>query len=233
MKTLFVSLLLTVASLRTGLAQDCLGFTFKKGASFEMGIFNAKDKPTGKIQYEVKDVQKEGTSTILDMSAIFQDDKGKQRPPFTIRYTCTGNELVADMSGMMQAMQTTAMKDAEMKLKTNKLVYPGKFSVGQKLSDGQMEVEMVSSGSTMMTMNMAMTNRQVEGQESLTTPAGTFNTYKITSDLNYESRVMGIPIRNALKTVAYRAENQILDVKSETYNKNGKLMGYTMLTKAQ
>ncbi|MBD2703013.1 hypothetical protein IC229_20370 [Spirosoma sp. BT702] len=233
MRTLFVALLLTVAVLRNGLAQDCLGFTFKKGASFEMSTFSAKDKPTGKIQYEVKDVKKEGPSTIIDMMAVFQDDKGNQRPPFNIRYTCTGNELIADMSGMMQAMQTTAMKDAEMKMKANKLVYPGKFSVGQKLSDGQMEVEMVSSGSTMMTMNMVMTNRQVEGQESLTTPAGTFSTYKITSDTSFESRVMGIPIRNSMKTVSYRAENQILDVKAETYNKNGKLMGYTLLTKAQ
>ncbi|GAB3999452.1 hypothetical protein GCM10028807_49690 [Spirosoma daeguense] len=232
MRTLIASLLLTLSLLRTGLAQDCLGITFKQGASFEMSMFNAKDKPTGKVLYEVKDVHKEGGSTVIEMSTIVQDARGKSQAPAIIRYTCTGTELLADMSGMMQSMQNSGLKDSEMKLKINKLAYPAKFSVGQKLTDGQMEAEMVSSGTAMMTMNMTMTNRQVEGQESLTTPAGTFNTYKITADTNFESRVMGMPIRNSMKTIAYRAENQILDVRSETYNKSGKLMGYTLLTKA-
>lgn len=205
--------------------------TFKSGMNFEMSTFSAKDKPTGKITYQVKDVHQEGGSTIMDITAQFADEKGKQRPPYTIHYTCTGSELVADMSGMMQSMQANAMKDAEMKLKTNKLVYPGKLSVGQKLSDGQMEAEMTSNGSTMMTMNMMMSNRHVESKAPVTTAAGAFDTYKIVSDMSFESRVMGIPIRNAMQVVSYRVDNQIFDIKSETYNKGGKLLGYTLLTK--
>ncbi|GAB3950418.1 hypothetical protein GCM10028805_28410 [Spirosoma harenae] len=206
--------------------------TFKAGSSFELSHFSAKDKLTGKVAYQVKDVRKEGGSTIIDISAQFEDEKGKQRPPYLIHYTCTGNELIADMSGMLQSMQASTMKDMEMKLKTNKLVFPGKLSVGQKLSDGQMEAEMVNSGNTMANMSMTMANRQVEGKESITTPAGTFDAYKITSDVNFENRVMGIPIRNAMKVISYRTDNQVLDIKSETYNKNGKLMGYSLLTKA-
>lgn len=83
----------------------------------------------------------------------------------------------------------------------------------------------------MMTMSMAMTNRKVDGQESITTPAGTFNAYKITSDVAFDNRAMGIPIRSTMKTVSYRTNDLLFDVKSETYNKNGKLMGYTLLSK--
>ncbi|MBD2751343.1 TapB family protein [Spirosoma validum] len=232
MKVLVFLLLIITTITSKGWAQDCLGMTLKAGTSYEMSTFNAKDKPTGKISYQVKDVHKEGSSTVMDITAQFEDEKGKQRTPYVIHYTCTGNELIADLSGMMQSMQATAMKDAEMKLKSNKLVYPGKLSVGQKLSDGQMEAEMVSNGNTMMNMNMVMSNRQVESKAPITTPAGTFDTYKIKSDMSFESRVMGIPIRNSMQVVSYRVDSQIFDIKSETYNKNGKLMGYTLLTKA-
>ncbi|GAB3886846.1 hypothetical protein GCM10028825_16780 [Spirosoma agri] len=210
-----------------------MGMTLKSGMSFEMSMFSGKDKPTGKVLYQVKDVHQEGKSTVMDIIAQFQDEKGNQRPPYPIHYTCTGDELIADLSGMAQGMQSS-MKDMEMRLKTNKLVYPGKFSVGQKLADGQMEADMLSNGSTMMTMNMTVNNRQVEGQQSITTPAGTFDTYKITSDMNFDNRMMSIPIpiRGTMHIVSYRASNQLLDVKSETYNKNGKLMGYTLLSKA-
>ncbi|GAB2601548.1 TapB family protein [Spirosoma areae] len=232
MKTLFFSLLLLAGAFRYGYAQDCLGMTFKAGMGFELSHFNPKDKPIGKVIYQVKDVHKEGSSTVMDITAQFEDEKGKQRPPYMIHYTCTGNELVADMSGMMQAMQSNGPKDMEMKLKTNKLVYPGKLSVGQKLSDGQMEAEMTSNGNTMMNMSMTMANRQVESKEALTTPAGKFDAYKVSSDMSFENKVMGIPIRNSMRVVSYRADNQLFDIKSETYNKNGKLMGYSLLTKA-
>ena len=232
MKTFIISLWISVVMLTAGRAQDCLGVTFKTGMNYELSLFNAKDKPTGKIVYRVKDVRREGPSTVMDIAAQFEDEKGKRQTPYTIHYTCTGDELVADMSGMMQAMQNSGMKDMEMRLKTNQLIYPGKLSVGQKLADGHMETEMLSKGSTMMTMNMTMSNRQVESKDPITTPAGTFDTYKVTSDMSFENRMMGIPIRGTMRTVSYRAANQLFDVKSETYNKSGKLMGYSLLSKA-
>ncbi len=231
MKTLLFSLFLAAITLSNNQAQDCMGVTFKTGMSFELSQFNAKDKAIGKIVYQVKDVHKEGGSTIMDISAQFEDEKGKQRPPYSIHYSCTGNELTADMSGMMQAMQSGGMKDMEMKLKSNKLIYPGKLSVGQKLSDGQMEVEMGNNGTAMMNMSMTMANRLVESKAPITTPAGTFDAYKITSDMNMENKVMGMPIRSTMHIISYRADNQIFDIKSETYNKSGKLMGYSLLTK--
>ena len=232
MKAIFFLLICLIAPTSYCVAQDCLGMTFKSGMNYELSTFNAKDKPTGKLMYMVKDVRREGGSTVMNITARFEDEKGKQQPPYTIQYTCTGDELVADMSGMMQSMQS-GLKDAEMRLKSNRLVYPSKLSVGQILADGRMETEMLSKGTTLMTMSMTMSNRQVESKSPVTTPAGTFDAYKVTSDMNFENRMMGIPVRGTIRTVSYRAANQLFDVKSETYNKSGKLMGYTLLTKAQ
>ncbi len=230
MQFLTISLLVFFSSIVCR-AQSCMGFTFKTGTSYELATFSGKDKPTGRINYHVDNVKTQGGSTTMDITATFSEESGKQRPPYTIHYTCTGNELIADMSGMMQGMPGLGSKDMEMKLKANRLAYPGKLSVGSKLSDGQMEADMLSGGNSMMTMNMTMTNRQVNSQESITTPAGTFNAYKITADISLDNRAMGIPIRSSLKSVSYRTNELLFDVKSETYNKNGKLMGYTMLSK--
>ena len=232
MRTLFITLLISSLSAVTCLVQDCMGITFKSGMNYELSMFNAKDKPTGKIMYQVTDVRRDGPATVMDITAQFQDEKGKQQPSYVIHYTCTGSELAADMSGMMQSMQNSGMKDMEMRMKASKLVYPGKMSVGQTLADGQMEAEMLSKGTTMMTMNMTMSNRQIESKAPVTTPAGTFDAYKVTSDMSFENRVMGIPIRGTMRMVSYRADNQLFDVKSETYNKGGKLMGYSLLSKA-
>ncbi|QKZ12266.1 hypothetical protein [Spirosoma sp. KUDC1026] len=231
MKFLLVSLFFSIATMLASRAQDCLGISLKQGSGFEMLNYNAKDKPIGKVKYQVTSVSKENGATIVNIQAQMEDDKGKQQPPYTIKYTCTGNELIADMSGLFQSMQQSNLKNSEMKLKANQLVYPGKLSPGQKLADGTMEAEMTTNGSMTMTMVMNITNRLVDGKESITTPAGTFDAYKVTSDMNTESRIMGMPIRATMKTVSYRANNQIFDVKTETYNKSGKLMGYSVLSK--
>lgn len=230
MKPLFFCIIFLCCA-TIGRAQDCLGYTFKPGTNLEMSTFSAKDKLTSKIAYQIKDVRKEGGSTVVDITVQIQDEKGKQQAPYNVRYTCTGDELIADMSGMMASMSNTMGKDMEMRMKTNELAYPGKLSVGQTLRDGKMEAEMYNNGSRMVEMTMTMNNRKVESTESLTTPAGTFPTYKISSDMNMENRVMGMPIRTTMRVVSYRADNQLLDVKSETYNKSGKLMGYTLLTR--
>ncbi len=226
---MFVAVLMIAGQIDSR-AQDCLGMTFKAGMNFELTMYNPKDQPIGKIGYQVKDIRKEGGSTVIDILATYQDGEGHQREPSTVRYTCTGDELIAGLSGLGPAMQGPSVKQ-EVKIKSNKLVYPAKLSVGQKLSDGLMEAEMATNGAPMGQMTMAMINRQVESQQALTTPAGAFDTYKVTADVNFETRVMGIPIRNKLRTVSYRANNVLFDVKSENYDKKGNLTSYMLLSK--
>lgn len=60
---------------------------------------------------------------------------------------------------------------------------------------------------------------------------GMMETYCSITCVDVKSRIMGIGIPMSMKSVSYRASNTIFDVRSETYNKSGKLMGYTVLTK--
>ncbi|RRB04551.1 TapB family protein [Larkinella rosea] len=223
---LFIFCFVTV----TANAQDCLGMKFKTGASYEMQSFSAKDKLVGRLVYTIKSVKTEGGSTLINVAMQSFDDKGKASPEMAINYTCTGNELIADLSGMVLATNE-AVKDMEVRVKANKLIYPKSLSEGSKLPDGELVAETYNKDTKMMDMDFKVVNRQVESKESLTTPAGTFSVFKISSEINLTNRAMGIPIRATFRSISYRASDVLFDIKTETYSKNEKLRGYTVLSK--
>lgn len=210
-------------------AQECMGIKMKAGAGYEMAMYDGKDKPTGTMVYTIKNVRKEGASTVVDVETQMTSTKGKAMPANLVHYTCNGNEVIMDMSGFGGG--NPGMKDMEMKLINNDITYPRTLTVGSKLKDGTVKTEAYNNGTKMMEMTLGMTNRQVESKESLTTPAGTFDTYKVSSDLNIESKMMGIPIRRVMRSVSYRNPDTLFDIKNESYDKGGKLVGYMMLTK--
>ncbi len=226
---LFTFLLIAISSAAT-YAQTCMGMTLKAGMGCEMLTYNAKDKLTGKMTYNVTDVRREGGNTVVTVAFESADEKGKSTQKSTLTYTCSGNELIADLSGFMQNGQNQSFKDGELRMKTNRLTYSA-LSAGQTLPDGKLEADMYNNGSLMVEMSIDMTNRSVGNQESLTVPAGTFEVFKVSSDMTIKSKVMGMSIPANLKVVTYRANNTLFDIRSETYSKNGKLYAYTVLNK--
>ncbi len=85
---------------------------------------------------------------------------------------------------------------------------------------------MSTSGSIPMKLVVDITERKVEGRESVTTPAGTFNCYKIS--YNTHSKMMIAKMN--FKTVEFLSE-KCGAVRTETYKSNGNLVGYTVITK--
>ena len=77
------------------------------------------------------------------------------------------------------------------------LEYPGKMSVGDALKDGNMTMEMNTSGLP-STATINITDRKVEGQESVTTPAGTWNCYKITYKGKMTIKMGPLPVNTNL-----------------------------------
>jgi hypothetical protein len=80
---------------------------------------------------------------------------------------------------------------------------------------------------SMMNMTTKVYNRKVEAIEKVTTEAGTFECYKI----SYDVFVDGMIDFNS-KGIEWIARD-VGAVRSETYNKNGKLTGYTELIKLE
>ncbi|KAA0991845.1 TapB family protein [Dyadobacter aurulentus] len=209
-------------------AQDCAGLTLKEGSGFEMDNFDAKGRPAGKMIYKIAKVTKDGAFTIFKIDMESFSNKGKSELKNTYEMKCDGNVMVLDASSLVNQEQMKSFQGMEMKFTYDNIEYPAKYQVGDKLKDASVKGE-AKSGAAPVSFNMLIKNRNVTSQEKLTIPAGTFDAYKLSADMNMEM-VMGFPIKMDMQTISYRTPGVIWDLKTETYRK-GKLMGYSELTK--
>lgn len=209
-------------------AQECVGLTMKAGSGFEMNNFDGKGKPTGKLIYKIASVTKEGASTVFTIDMESVDNKGKSELKNTYKMKCDGNVLMLDASSLISKEQMKSFENTEMKFTYDNIEYPAKLAVGQKLKDASVKGD-GTSGPLAITFKMLIHNREITAQEKLTTPAGTFDTFKILADMTMETK-MGMNMKFEMNTVSYRAPGVIWDVKTETYRK-GKLMAYSELSK--
>jgi hypothetical protein len=216
--------LILFLSYYTGTAQTCNTFGFlKKGAEIEMTNFDAKGKVTSKAKSTVLDVVNKGSDVEAKVETKSVNEKGKELMSGSVSVVCHGSYVSFSMKNMMSGDQTSMMKNMEVKVDETMLDYPNNISVGNTLKDGNFKADMFSGGMKLMTMNFNITNRKVVAEENLTTPAGTFNCYKIT----YTGNMKTIVNMNFDATEWYSPKIGL--VKSET-TRNGKLMGSTMLT---
>lgn len=135
-----------------------------------------------------------------------------------------------DMRKFLPQEQQKAFDSYELKFDTENLELPSKLSAGQVLKNGY--VTMTAVGSPIpMKMTVHITDRKVEGKETVTTPAGTFECWKISSKSNTQMQ-MGVNMNLNFSSAEWIAEKAGM-IKSESYDKNGNLASYTLLVSRQ
>jgi hypothetical protein len=209
-------------------AQDCVGIPVKAGSGFEMDNYDGKGKATGKMIYKIASVNTEAGKTVVSIEVELLNTKGKSEMKNTYKMKCDGNTMSLDASSLISSEQMKSFENMDMKFTYDNIEYPTKLSAGQKLKDASVKGE-GKSGPVPITFKMLIHNRSVGAQEKLTIPAGSFDAFKITSDMTMET-LMGMNMKFEMNSVSYRAPGVIWDVKTETYRK-GKLMGYSELSK--
>lgn len=205
-------------------AQTCNSyFNFKKGSKMEMTSYDKKNKPTLVMKYEIKDIKSIGGSLKYTINYQTFDPKGKEMANTTMESSCKNGVYETELRSFGGEMMPT---DANMKVNVtgDKVLYPSKLNVGDKLQDAAINVKTEMNGMTLMNMNVQVTDREIVSQESLTTPAGTFDCLKISYTVNF--KMMG---QRSSKTIEYIAKGLGL-IKTESYNEKGKLTGVTILT---
>jgi hypothetical protein len=223
MKSLFCFILLTgfAASLY---AQDCQGFVpATVNTSLEYNHLNAKGKIESSHKSVLKEIVQNADALIFKTQNTYFDDKGKELSKSDFEYICKDGVISFNLSNMFDQSMLSQYQTMEMKVESDKMEIPSVLQAGQTLNDGTATITILNQGVKMMTMNMAVTNRKVEAIENITVAAGTFPCYKITYDV--ETKVM---FKVQVKAVDWYSMNIGL-VKSETYDKNGKLTGSTEL----
>lgn len=229
MKRYFVLLLFIFATLsHATYAQECMGVPLKVGSGYELTNYDAKGKEDSKTLLIIKDAKKQGQGWLIEMSIQNTDKKNKELYTGMYKMLCTGDELLVDANSFMGEEQRKMFDSFEMKFKSKDISYPARLSVGQTLPNGSLDGE-GSAGPMSVTMGMTMTDRKVVSKEKLTTPAGTFDTFKVTNKMNITTKTV-MSMAFDFETVSYRAPGLLWDVKSETYRK-GKLVSSSVLSK--
>ena len=115
------------------------------------------------------------------------------------------------------------------KVDCGQMLIPHSAAPGTQLPDAVMHMEVINEGKTISTIDISMTNRKVEANEDVVTPAGTFSCIKISFDSEMKTATMGIGIPVESKSVTWYSE-KVGMVKSKTFSKDDKPMGSMMLS---
>jgi hypothetical protein len=214
-------------------AQRCdTYYPLSSGTVYELETFNPKQKKTGRMVNTVQDVQASGAKTEAKVLNEYYDEKDKKQTESAYTFVCDGDKVLIDMRSFVSPQMMEAYKDMEAKMEGDYLIIPAKLSVGEVLPEGNMTILLSDkkSGQQMTAIKVRIYNRTVEGKESITSPAGTFDCYKINYDMRMETSTMGIGIPVNMKVTEWLAPGTGV-IKSENFNRNGKSVGYTLLTK--
>jgi hypothetical protein len=200
-------------------------YQLHEGTLIEIENYDAKGKAEGKTEIRVIDWNETTAGFKATIGYKIFDKKGKQAYEGDYTLECIDGAIHIDMSAFVPDESMQAFKDMELEMKMDQLEYPVELREGQILEDATFE--MTAKNSPMpMNFTFIITDRKVEGKESVTTPAGTFDCFKISHTTNSKMMIANSNFR----TVQYITEKYGA-VKTETYRSNGKLVGYSLLNK--
>jgi len=174
-------------------SQDCSNYYFlQNNKTIEMTISNNKGKESGKMTYVVSDSKKNGSSITATINSEFVDAKGKTISKATNNVKCESGVMQMDMKTFIPPAQMEQMKSGEAKATDVYLEYPANMNVGDQLKDGQFNMDYESTSGLKSSIEISITDRKVEGKETITTSAGTWECYKISAKNKIVSKIAGI-----------------------------------------
>ncbi len=151
-------------------------YVFREGAVVENASYDENGKETSRQTSNVLKVTNDGSS--LNSEVQMKTSGTDTSNVFTGKYRCDGKNLYVDLSSLFANMES---KGATMQ--GDAIVFPIDLTEGQTLPDATYAFSMDAQGQQMKT-KVTVKDRKVTGRETITTPAGTFNCYKITANID-------------------------------------------------
>ncbi len=224
-------LVVAIACLFTFLisAQECHNAVLfsKEGAKLEYTDYNKKGKKNNTTVHET--VSLTTVDGKVDVKIKLSITNGKKDEDFTMDYDASCENGTFSVA-MVRFFSTSSLGQyggsMSVEVDGSILSFPAEMEENTELNDGNVTVKVGNGNMTLVTMEMDITNRKVHANETITTPAGTFDCTKVTYDY---SAKFGFVKTKGSGTEWYDKDKVL--VKSESYNKKGKLIGYNELTK--
>lgn len=234
MKHTNLLILLLLCFLPTLQAQNCtFYFPQNEGAVLELTQYDKKGKVENVTLHKVKKNNSTANRTEIVVAYEYHGKEVEDNFESSGEYTvfCEDGTYKFEFGALMPKMNGgQGQENMEMEMKSDYLEIPANPQPGQTLPDGKLEMTAKMEGNPMMAKGFKttvnVTERKVEARETITTPAGTFDCIKISSVNEFKMMM----VKSKSKTIEWFAEGVGL-VRSEYYNKRGKLDGYSELTK--
>jgi len=227
MKSLLL-FLLSLCCVTPALAQGCKGFYYLlNNAEIEMTVYDGSGAAVGKTIYKINNVHKDGGSTASDFSNTYYDKNNKPMTTGAGHFKCSGNSAAIDMKMSIPAMPGMSETKIEGNTNATFLDYPAHMQVGQELSGGSYEMKSSVKGMEMV-FRYKIHHRKVTGREKVTTPAGSWDCYVISYDLDFQMTMMNKVVPMTFSAVEWFAPD-FGPVKTAS-SKEGKKMGGTLIT---
>jgi len=206
-------------------AQDCdFYFPTEKGTIVESTYYDKKNKETSKLYQKVLDYSKSNGITEIKIENRVKTEESDSMMMQEYSMRCENGEYYINMDSYLNQETLSAYQSMEIDVDADNMTIPANLSEGQVLNEGRVSATISNKGVKIMTMNVIIKNRKVEGFEKLTTPAGTFDCVKISYDME-----MKMIFKVKASAVQWFAKD-IGVVKSENYNKKGKLESTQIIT---
>ncbi len=205
-------------------------YVFTNGSSWTYESFDAKGKSFGKNEQKVTAYEATPRGFKATLHSVMFSEKGKKVVEGDFEVSCENGTFIMDMRRFIPQEQQKMFESYELKVESDNLEIPSRLAVGQTLKNGSVTLTAVGSPIPMK-ITVTITDRRVEGQESVTTPAGIFNCWKISSKSSTLLQ-MGMNMNMSFSSVEWITEKTGM-VRSESYDKNGRLSGYTVLVSRQ
>jgi len=194
-------------------------YPLQEGTKFQITSYDKKDNPSAVIDYVVKESSGDAAVIYYDM----HDEKGELILNSEYEIRCENDGISIDFRSLAAPGMMEQYKDMEVDITGTNLYLPNDLSTGQTLPDADLLMN-VSMDPITMKLTVKIFDREVIGEETVTTPAGTFNCVILSQKT--ESK-MGVKVSG--KSKEWYAPGVGL-VKQESYNKKDKKISSSLLT---
>ncbi len=221
------TLLIGLFLVSTGItAQECAAyFPFKEKTTLEYANYNRKEKlqSYSRSTITVVDETDDGMEAQVETATMDEDREVLQEGAFQV--VCKDNILYMNLTDMLSPEMTESFSHMEVTFTGDKMALPSNLEVGQTLPDAQTVIQAASGGVNLLKFTFEITDRTVDAKESVTTPAGTFECFKVSHSMDVK-----MMIRKSFKVTTWYNEKLGM-IKQETYDRKGRLDSRTELFK--
>ncbi|MBU2951914.1 hypothetical protein KO493_14535 [Tamlana agarivorans] len=211
------------ASFTTQAQSSCSSdyYPLDKGTVYELTHYDKK----GKVDWITKNEVTATTSSTATVHTVQTSSDGEEKINASYTVKCEANGIAMDLNQIISEQIAANMTnpDIKMEMSGTDVIVPNDLKVGQTLPDSELNLDIIAP-STTINCHVETSERKVIGEESVTTPAGTFDCVVMTQKTDIKMLV------SKHTNSKIWLSKGVGVVKQETYNKKGKLQGRDVLT---